>query len=83
MTTTISVDLGKSIEVDVAGKTINLNATSITTKNYIKEDTYFYLDGNGGNVKFKYNSTTERIEWYINDVLVGSFAKNTEENPFR
>ena len=83
MTTTVNVDLGKSIEVDVAGKTITLNGSIITSLRYINADTYLYLDGLNGNVKFKYNSTTERIEFYIDDELVGSLAKNTEENPFR
>jgi len=72
-----------NIEVTTSPKTITLNTSSITTKGYIDADTYFSLNGVNGNVKFGYNSTTGNIEFYINGVLVGSFAKNTEENPFR
>ncbi len=81
-TTNISVEIGKSIEITVGQQTVNLNATSITTANYVEEDEYFHLNGQGGNVKFKYNSTSGDIEFYIADVLVGKFAPLDEENPF-
>ncbi len=90
-TTNVSVEIGKSIEITVGDQTINVDTSdqkvdlefsSITTANYVEEDQYFYLNGQGGNVKFKYNSTTGNIEFYIADDLVHSMAPNDEENPF-
>ena len=81
-TTNITVDIGKSIEITVGQKTINLNATSITTANYVAADALFSLNGAGSTTGFKYNSTSGDIEFYINNVLVGAFNPLDEENPF-
>lgn len=90
-TTNISVETGKSIEIDVGQLTINLEvspqsitieASSITTANYVAANFLFSLNGSGGTTGFKYNSTTGDIEFYIANVLVGAFNPNVEGDPF-
>ncbi len=81
-TTKVSVEIGKSIEITVGKQTINLNATSVSARNYVAADALFSLNGLGSTTGFKYNSTTGNIEFYIDDELVHSMAPNDEENPF-
>lgn len=73
----ITVNLGTEINIDLADVTstidikpleITVNLASITTANFVAADSPFYLDGQGGNSYFKFNSTTSRVELWVEGV---------------
>jgi len=81
---TISVDLARSIEVEVGNKTINMNLVSLTniTANYVAQNIPFYFDGAGGDTYLKYNSTTLKLELWVAGVKQSEWGTVTGGDPF-
>ena len=75
--------MAEDINVTIGTDVINVTIEGGVSLTNVESDSPFYLDGAGGSVYFKYNSSDERIEFYIDDVLVGSYGTNTESDPFR
>ena len=63
---TINATTGDTIiNATVDDITINVTITNIVTNNYVNEDIKFLFDGSSGDTYFKYNSTTNRLELYV------------------
>ena len=71
-----------NIEVTTIGPMIDVQLGSITTANFINADGKFYFDGQGGDVYFKYNSTTELLELWVNGTKEGEWGKISGGSPF-
>jgi len=66
MTKTLNVNsTGNDIIVREQDDRIILRAAN-TVVGFVNADTPFYLNGNGGNTYLKYNSTTARLELWVN-----------------
>jgi len=79
---TISVDLNRSIEVEVGNKTINIVQNSGGTANHVANDVPFYFDGAGGNTYLKYNSTTLKLELWVGGVKQTQWGTEAGGDPF-
>ena len=75
-------DITSNIEVITVGPTIDVQLNSVATANFINADGKFYFDGAGGNVYFKYNSTTELFEVWVNGTKEGEWGKVSGGSPF-
>lgn len=76
-TTQISIELSKQININIGNQNININindfnidvnlsSTTTTTVGYVSEDEHFPFNGEDGDTYFKYNSTTELFELWVN-----------------
>ena len=79
----INVNTGdREIEITLNDQQIEVQMSSITTASFVEADVLFSLNGAGSTTGLKYNSSSGDIEFYINNVLVGAFNPNAEDNPF-
>ncbi len=79
----IQVEVGdNNIEVVTTGPTIAVQIGSITTANFINANGKFYFDGPEGDVYFKYNSTSELFELWVNGTKEKEWGKVTGGSPF-
>jgi len=81
---TISVELNRTIEVEVGNQTININLASVTnvTANFVEQNIPFYFDGAGGDTYLKYNSTTTLLELWVGGVKQKEFGSISGGDPF-
>ena len=57
------------INVTVADATpISVTISGGVANNYVSEDTEFFFDGASGNTYIKYNSTTSKLEFWVDGV---------------
>ena len=85
MTNTINVNLTEeTINIEVGTDVITIEVGAISNlQPWAESDVLFPLDGEGGTTGFKHNSTTNRIEFYIDGELVKEIAEEENEgDPF-
>jgi len=62
---------------------IIVNVTSVATiVPHVSSDSKFYFDGAGGDTYLMYNSTTSRLEVWVNGVKQKEFGSYSGSNPF-
>lgn len=62
-----------SITLTAPSNTVTISST-VTPKPYVEPDVPFYLDGNGGDTYLKYNSSTSKLEVYVDGVKKYEFG---------
>ena len=66
MGTTINVTVNSTdITVTPNDVTINVTVSSVATGNFVNEDVSFKFDGTDGDTYLKYNSTTAKLELFV------------------
>lgn len=72
---TINVTLDNNkITVTTNPVDIKVGLSSITTANFVAADTKFAFNGADGNSYFNYNSSTSRLELFVNGVKFNEFG---------
>ena len=72
------------IVVTVGSNVITITVGAITNlQSFVESDVLFPLDGDGGNSGWKFNSTTKKVEVWVEGELSGTFSKPSKGgNPF-
>lgn len=79
----IQVEVGdNNIEVVTTGPTINVQLNSVGIVTSISADGKFYLDGEGGDTYFTYNSSSGRVELWVDGTREGEWGPVTGGSPF-
>lgn len=74
MTTINTSVYDTTINSSVGNYTVNVSiGTSVASLSYISSDTLLSLEGASGDTGIKYNSTSQKIEVYVNNVKVAEF----------
>ena len=69
------------IVVTVGSNVITITVGAITNlQSFVESDVLFPLDGDGGDCGFKYNSTSGKIEIWVDGTKQGEWGSNA--NPF-
>lgn len=82
---TLNLTVGqKEINLNVGA---NLNITiepvqPVQTANYISTDGKFYFDGNNGTTYLMFNSSTSRLEMWVQGVKQAEWGTLADGNPF-
>ncbi len=63
-----------TINVTLDNNKITVSLSSITTANFVAADTKFAFNGADGNSYFKYNSTSGRLELFVNGVKMNEWG---------
>lgn len=72
----------QDITVTVGEVNVTIQLSSVATANFINSDGKFYLNGNGGDTYFKYNSTSSRVELWVGGSKVKEWGEYSGSNPF-
>ncbi len=83
MANVINVDLtGETINIEVGTDVINIQIGAISNiQPWAESDTNFPLNGEGGNTYLKFNSSTNRVELWVDGTLSKQFTKVPEDTP--
>ncbi len=78
MTDTISFTVGNdtinftvgtdSVSITSGTDSVSITASGLLTTPYVDEDANFYFDGASGDTYLKYNSTTSKLELWVDGV---------------
>ena len=71
----------QNITVNVNDIIITVEIASVGTANYVAENGKFFFDGASGDTYLMYNSTTSRLEIWVDGVKQKEFGEVTG-NPF-
>lgn len=76
MTDTINVTIGSdTINVTVGTDAINVTVTGGTASaGYVASDSLLSFEGDGGDSGLKYNTTTQKMEMYVNGTKKASWG---------
>ena len=63
----VTIDSTQDINVSIDdGTNINVIVSGLQTANFVNANGPFYFDGSNGSTYFVYNSTTSRLELWVN-----------------